>query len=96
MKRSLMRAVFFVFVSLVITIKAALLPPKFVSSVVAIGHNERGQDGTLRWITDASGFFYGFLAINDPDSLKRQYELFVMTNRHVIENRQVISIRLNP
>jgi hypothetical protein len=75
---------------------AALLPPSFITSVVAIGHNERGQDGSLRWVTEGSGFFYGFLVVNDPDPAKRQYQLYVMTNRHVIERRAVISVRLNP
>ena len=90
------RAALFVFACLTVSVEAALLPPSFVSSVVAIGHNERGQDGLMRWVTDGSGFFYGFLVVNDPDPAKRQYQLYVMTNRHVIDGRRVISVRLNP
>jgi hypothetical protein len=48
------------------------------------------------WATAGSGFFYGFLAVNDPDPAQRQYQLYIMTNKHVIEGRGLISVRLNP
>jgi S1-C subfamily serine protease len=96
MKCFVARAAFCAVACVTTIARAALLPPSFVSSVVAIGHNERTQDGSTRWVTDGSGFFYGFLAVNDPDPSKRLYHLYVMTNRHVIEGRSVISVRLNP
>jgi hypothetical protein len=96
MKCSAVAAAILALTSVTTSANAALLPPSFVSSAVAIGHNEAGQDGSARWVTDGSGFFYGFLVIDDPDPSKRQYHLYVMTNRHVIERRSVISVRLNP
>jgi Trypsin-like peptidase domain len=75
---------------------ATLLPPSFVNSVVALGHNELRQDGSSVWVTEASGFFYGYLVQDDPDAAKRQYEMYLVTNRHVILNHNVIYVRMNP
>ena len=71
---------------------AALLPPSFINSVVAIGHRE--PNGI--WATEASGFFYGYLIQDDPDPMKRRYQVFLMTNWHVINKHTIVSIRLNP
>ncbi len=79
-----------------VSARAALLPPFFVNSVVAIGHNEADGHGAQHWVTEASGFFYGYLAQDDPDPLKRRYEIYLVTNRHVIANHAVVSVRLNP
>src|ERR1700674_3651535 len=75
---------------------AAMLPPSFIDSVVAIGHNEQAPGGPATWITEASGFFYGYLVQEDPDPTKRRYEIYLITNRHVIQNHAVIFFRLNP
>jgi len=72
--------------------RAALLPPSFINAVVAIGHKE--SNGA--WVTEASGFFYGYLVQDDPDPTKRRYQVFLITNWHVIDNHTVVSIRLNP
>jgi len=76
--------------------RAALLPPGFINAVVAIGHNQPSPTGPPTWVTEASGFFYGNLVTDDPDEKKRQYEVYLVTNRHVIENHTVVSVRLNP
>ena len=71
-------------------VHAALVPPFFIDAVVAIGS---GRDS--KWSTDGSGFFYGYLVKDDPDPLKRLYEVFLVTNRHVIGTRDQVSVRLN-
>ncbi len=76
--------------------EGALLPPSFISSVVAIGHNEPHAGAAPTWVTEASGFFYGFLTKDDTDAAKRLYEIYLVTNRHVIANHQTIFVRLNP
>ena len=77
-------------------IQAALLPPSYINSVVAIGHNQPNPNGPTTWVTEASGFFYGYLIQDDPDPAKRRYEIYLITNRHVIANHTVVFIRLNP
>jgi S1-C subfamily serine protease len=88
-------ALVFVFAS---TVYASLLPPSFVNAVAAIGHTETNSALPTfgQWVTEASGFFYGYLIQDDPDPAKRQYEVYLITNRHVIANHSVISVRLNP
>src|SRR5579863_1743531 len=81
---------------LVFTTQAALLPPSFINSVVAIGHNEPNPNGPPTWVTEASGFLYGYLVQDDPDPAKRRYEIYLITSRHVIANHTVVFIRLNP
>jgi hypothetical protein len=75
---------------------AAVIPPLFINSVVAIGHNEQTPGGPATWVTEASGFLYGYLVQDDPDPLKRGYDVYLITNRHVIQNHAVVFIRLNP
>jgi hypothetical protein len=74
----------------------ARLPPSWLNAVVAIGHTEKTPAGPLVWVTEASGFFYGDLVKDDPDPTKRLYEVFLITNRHVIANHAQVEIRLNP
>ena len=84
------------FFCLVLAAHAALLPPRFVNSVVAIGNNVPNPDGQSRWVTEGSGFFYGYLVQDDPDPRKRSYEVYLITNRHVVENKTDVNVRLNP
>jgi Trypsin-like peptidase domain len=74
----------------------ARIPPRWLNAVVAIGHTETNPAGPPIWVTEASGFFYGYLVKDDPDSTKRGYEVFLITNRHVTANHTQIEIRLNP
>jgi S1-C subfamily serine protease len=86
------------FLAFACTTYASLLPPSFVNAVAALGHTEtnRVSPNYGQWVTEASGFFYGYLVQDDPDPTKRQYEVYLITNRHVIANHNVISVRLNP
>jgi hypothetical protein len=36
------------------------------------------------------------LVQDDADPAKRQYEIYLITNRHVITNHEVVSVRMNP
>ncbi len=73
---------------------ATLLPPWSLNCVVALGEtlsesdprNPTAQSPAPQkvWITEGTGFFYGFLADNDPDQTKRKYETYLVTARHVV------------
>jgi hypothetical protein len=84
--------------------RAALLPPLFVNSVVAIGAVvpvvEPGQALRLEWKTVGTGFLYGYRVKNDPDVSQRRYEVYLVTARHVVQpflmRNQDLSVRLNP
>ena len=69
----------------------ALIPPHFVDSVVAIGHEVTA--GEKRWI--ASGFLYGKRVGSDDDG-KPQHRVYLVTNRHVLADNEVLFLRCNP
>jgi hypothetical protein len=85
---------------------AALIPPAFVDSVVALGSTMAGpalsgQASRLEWRTEGTGFFYGHLFQGDPEPTNRKYQVFLVTARHVIDEHMKaqlgnVSIRLNP
>ena len=83
---------------------AALLPPQFISSVVAIGIPqqviEQGKPPRTEWIALGTGFFFGKLVADDPDITKRKYEIYLVTAKHVIHEHviagRVVQIRINP
>ncbi len=64
---------------------AALLPPSFIDCVVAIGKVEMtpGQQQG-KWVAEASGFLYGDFA-SKQSAGENNYHLYLVTNRHVIE-----------
>lgn len=64
----------------------ALIPPFFSNAVVAIGYT--GPSGTIAW--GASGFFYFHTLQGD------QGRVYLVTNKHVLEGRNRILLRLNP
>lgn len=73
------------------------IPPFYFQTVVAIGRTvppSQGQPGG--WVTEASGFFYGYLVKPDADTAKKQYAVFLVTNRHVLAGRDSIEVRLDP
>ena len=78
---------------------AALVPPFFLDCVVAIGRYDVQFDSGARpapkWVTEASGFFYGEF-VNKVDEKTSNYHVFLVTNGHVIQNHQEIIIRVNP
>ena len=63
----------------------ATIPPFFLDCVVAIGNQDDTQQ--VSWV--ASGFFYGSES-EEPDGgwgeTGRQYRLWLVTNRHVVES----------
>jgi hypothetical protein len=70
--------------------KAALLPPYFVSSVVALGSVqtvvvEPGKPPVTKWVTEGTGFFFGYLVQPDADPVKRKYAVFLITAGHVVK-----------
>ena len=76
---------------------AARIPPNWLNAVVAIGHMAPNPTTrTPEWATVGSGFFYGYLVQDDPDPTKREYEVYLITNRHVVANQAQVEIRLNP
>jgi len=69
----------------------ALLPPFYLDSVVAIGV---GDDPTKRsWI--ATGFIFGKLIEEGAPPEKRQYAVWLVTNKHVLAGLRVIYLKFN-
>jgi len=64
-----------------------LLPPGFLDNVIAIG--EKSADEKTTWI--ASGFLYGYKSPQTND----KYLIFLVTCKHVFQNKKSIVIRLN-
>jgi len=78
-------------------IQADQIPPFFVDTVAALGRIEVKVAGQPpEWTTEASGFLYGYLVRDDPEPAKRAYEIYLVTNRHVLSNHAYILVRLNP
>ncbi|MGJ5008523.1 S1 family peptidase [Bradyrhizobium oligotrophicum] len=84
--------------------RAALLPPYFISSVVALGSvqfvSEPGKPPATKWVTEGTGFFFGYLVSPDPDPSKRKYAVFLITAGHVIKQhpkteKMTIGIRVD-
>jgi hypothetical protein len=95
MHKHTFRSGFLLIFAIAATVSAARIPPTWLNAVVAIGHIDPSSAGPV-WVTEASGFFYGYLVHDDPDPLKRGYEVYLITNRHVIANHTQIQMRLNP
>ena len=91
----------------------AQIPPQFLNFVVALGSNVQKKElrevekkpPEFEWRTEGTGFFYGHLAVDDPEPQKRKYQPFLVTAKHVvqeheklrkIDNRGELSIRVNP
>jgi len=66
----------------------ALIPPFFLDCVVSIGTSNQQQ---IKWI--GTGFIVG-RPIND-DSGKKLYHTFLVTNRHVLNNKSDVVLRFN-
>lgn len=68
----------------------ALLPPHYLDTVVAIG---TGPDPSQRrWV--ATGFIYGKLIRIENDNNKR-YQLWLITNKHVLGGLKEVFIKFN-
>jgi S1-C subfamily serine protease len=74
----------------------AELPAFFLDTVVALGENISPAVGLpAQWKTEASGFLYGYALDNESDAVKHQYQVFLVTNRHVLADRKNITVRIN-
>ncbi len=72
------------------------IPPFFIDCVVALGRLQAPAPGQPPvWVTEASGFLYGIPMDAETDQLKHQYEVYLVTNRHVLANHSQIVVRLN-
>ena len=60
----------------------ALLPPFYLNTVVALG--SPSQDGKIQY--NATGFAYGYPAEKTSEEEKQTYRVFLVTNRHVLQN----------
>lgn len=78
--------------ALALTTFAAKIPPFFIDCVVALGREEGVPP---KWATEASGFLYGVPVDKETDLAKHQYEVYLVTNRHVLANHSDITMRLN-
>lgn len=68
----------------------ALIPPFYIDCVVAIGTKTQGQQ---RWI--GTGFLFGDLIEKTDDDLNN-YSVYLVTNKHVLNNLDSIVVRFNP
>lgn len=72
-------------------ISFALIPPFFLECIVAIGI--LGGDGAKNWV--ASGFLYGDF-IEKISETESSYRIFLVTNRHVLNDKGIVYLRFNP
>src|SRR4051794_13175306 len=68
---------------------SALLPPMFMNCVVALGSMQpqadlQGQPAKILWKTEGTGFLYGYLVKDDPEPTKREYDVYLVTAKHVV------------
>lgn len=68
----------------------ALIPPFFLDTVVAIGTlNDKNE---TVWV--GTGFLFGKLI--EPVQGEKLYNVYLVTNKHVLENLKVLILRFNP
>src|SRR5437762_1168758 len=69
--------------------EAALIPPFFSYCVVAIGglvsELRDGKPVSSRWVATGTGFFFGILVKPDQDMSKREYDVYLVTAKHVLD-----------
>ncbi|WP_035785630.1 S1 family peptidase [Butyrivibrio sp. XPD2002] len=72
----------------------ALLPQNYVTAVVSIGRRNPLNKNDLRWF--GTGFFVlrPENGSEDRDAEEREYTLYLVTNKHVLEGENTIVIRL--
>jgi S1-C subfamily serine protease len=71
---------------------ATLIPPPFLDAVVLIGRTEINPAEPIHWVPEASGFLYGDY-LKKVDEQHNSYQVFLVTNRHVIEDHAVMTNR---
>jgi len=69
----------------------ALLPPFFLDSVVAIGIGDNSAD--RQWV--GTGFLFGKVVDDKIEMKDRTYHLWLITNKHVLEDFKKVYIKFN-
>lgn len=70
----------------------ALLPPGFLDCVVAIGSDAEGSSDGPKWI--GTGFLVGRPVTKEDETVG--YNVFLVTNKHVLKNMTSFSVGFNP
>jgi hypothetical protein len=70
----------------------ALIPPFMLDCVVAIGFHD--PDGKVAYA--GTGFLYGRYLSIDSATNQRQYRVYLVTNRHVLDGETTAYLRFNP
>ncbi len=69
----------------------ALIPPFYIDCVAAIGTTDSNNE--LHWV--ASGFLYGW-RLPSGITKEREYQVYLVTNRHVLNGMEKAQLRFNP
>src|SRR5262245_41849469 len=69
----------------------ALLPPFFLDTVVAVGFGD--DPATRKWI--GTGFLYGNVVLSKPPFNPTRYRVWLITNKHVLQNLPAIYVKFN-
>ena len=69
----------------------AVIPPFFLDTVVAIGERDKSSKVAFT----ATGFLYGTLLPTNPAVPDPRYRVYLVTNRHVIIDRDGAVLRFN-
>lgn len=74
----------------------ALIPPFFIDCVVAIGiHIDNNGTIQKKWI--GTGFLYAkFISVSEENPEESNYNVYLITNKHVLQNQKNIILRFNP
>lgn len=67
----------------------AIIPSFFMDAVVSLGVNRPGEPNKKLWV--GTGFLVGRKETNDPN----HSTIYVITNKHVIENQPMLYVRFN-
>jgi S1-C subfamily serine protease len=74
----------------------ALIPPFFMDTVVAIGLQQQ-NNGNIEKSWVGTGFLFGqYVKTHANDSTKKDYTVFLVTNKHVVANQHTMLLRFNP
>ena len=71
----------------------ALIPPFMLDAVVAIGFRN-SDPGNVDFA--GTGFVYGHRVGNGPTADSGEYQMFIITNRHVLQGKRRAILRFNP
>lgn len=69
----------------------ALIAPKYLDSVVAIGKDD--GKGEIHWM--GTGFLFGF-RLPEQNYENNIYSIFLVSNRHVLQGHNYVYLRFNP